>query len=155
MQAHHITSGKSSNWRSSLVTSLIHHDHSPTAIALGSSAIGKVWGQNRFRTLYGSLDQIRLGPPQGSAEGSTPRFVKFRGVSGLLGQIGLGLPKGSTEGFTKLPPRLSKFRMSLVLWSRSVLGFHKVPWKVGQGSTKVSPRFYQGFIRHSKGLGAK
>ena len=63
-----------------------------------------------------------LGCPKGSAEGSTPRFVKFRGVSGLLGQIGLGLPQG---------------------------------WKVGQGSTKVSPRFHQGFIRHSKGLGAK
>ena len=33
----------------------------PTAIALGSSAIVKVSGQNCFRTLYGSLGQIRLG----------------------------------------------------------------------------------------------
>ena len=41
---------------------------SPTAIALGSSAI-KVSGQNRFWTLYGSLGQIRLGLPKGSAAG--------------------------------------------------------------------------------------
>ena len=34
---------------------------SPTAIALGPSAIVKVSGQNCFRTLYGSLGQIRLG----------------------------------------------------------------------------------------------
>ena len=34
---------------------------SPTAIALGSSALVKVSGQNCFRTLYGSLGQIRLG----------------------------------------------------------------------------------------------
>ena len=49
----------------------------PIAIALGSSAIVKVSGQNCFWTLYGSLGQIRLGLPKGSAEGSTkvpPRF---------------------------------------------------------------------------------
>ena len=45
--------------------------NSPTAIALGSSAIVKVLGQNCFRTLYGSLGQIRLGLLKGSVEGST------------------------------------------------------------------------------------
>ena len=44
--------------------------NSPTAIALGSSAIVKVLGQNCFRTLYGSLGQVRLGL-KGSVEGST------------------------------------------------------------------------------------
>ena len=44
---------------------------SPTAIALGSSAIVKVSGQNCFWTLYGFLGQIRLGLPKGSIlEGS-------------------------------------------------------------------------------------
>ena len=58
---------------------------SPAAIALGSSAIIKVSGQNCFRTLYGSLGEIRL---------------EFRGL-----------------------------------------------WKVHQASTKVSPRFHQGFTK--------
>ena len=52
-------------------------DFSPTAIAFGSSAIVKVSGQNCFRTLHGSLGQIRVGLPKGSAEGPTtvpPRF---------------------------------------------------------------------------------
>ena len=85
---------------------------SPRAIALGSSAIVKVSGQNCFRTLYGSLGQIRLGPPKASAEGSTkvpprlhqgstkvsPRLRKFRDLCGLLGQIRFGVPKGSVEG---------------------------------------------------------
>ena len=48
-----------------------------TAIALGPSAIVKVLGQNCFRTLYGSLGQIRLGLPQGSAEGSTKVLPVF------------------------------------------------------------------------------
>ena len=44
---------------------------SPTAIALGSSAIVKVSGQNCFRTINGSLGQICVGLPKGSGEGST------------------------------------------------------------------------------------
>ena len=60
----------------------------PTAIALGSSAIVKVSGQNCFRTLCGSLGQIRVELPKGSAEGSTkvlPRLPKFCSLSGSLG----------------------------------------------------------------------
>ena len=102
----------------------------PAAIAFGSSAIVEVSGQNCFPTLYGSLGQIRLGPPKGSTE-------------------------GSTEGSTKVPARVrqgstgsSSFVVSLVFWGRSVLGF-KVP-------CKVPPRFHQGSLfSHSKGLGAK
>ena len=89
---------------------------SPTAIALESSAIVKVSGQNCFWTLYGSL-----------------------------GQICLGLPKGSAEGSTKVPARVHQRSTSsvasLVLWGRSVLGRQKVPWKVPprfqQGCTTV------------------
>ena len=106
-------------------------DFSPTAIALGSSAIVKVSGQNSFRTLYGSLGQIHLGPPKGSAEGSAkvpprfhqgstkvpPSFSKFRGVSGSLGQI---------------RPWAAK---------RFVLGCQKVLWKVPQGFIDVPPSF--------------
>ena len=68
------------------------HNFSPTATALGSSAIVKVSGQNCFRTRYGSLGQIHLGLPKGSVEGLVslhrgfttvpPRLRKFRGVSG-------------------------------------------------------------------------
>ena len=100
---------------------------SPTAIALGSSAILKVSGQNSFRTLHGSLGQIRLGLPKGSAVGSTkvpPSFSKFRCNSGSLGQTRFGLPKGSAEGSTKVP--------------------RKVPPRFHQGSAKVLPRFHQG-----------
>ena len=83
---------------------------SPTAITLGSSAIVKVSGRNRFRTLYGSLGQIRLGLPQGSVEGS-PGFqqgftkVLQGGGFGFLGQIRLGLAKGSALScLTHKPP---------------------------------------------------
>ena len=54
---------------------------SPTAIALGSSATVKVSGQNCFQTLYGSLGQIHLGLPKGSAEGSTKVPPRFDGGS--------------------------------------------------------------------------
>ena len=43
---------------------------SPPAIDFGSSGVVKVSGQNCFRTLYGSLGQIRLGLPKGFMEGS-------------------------------------------------------------------------------------
>ena len=60
---------------------------SPTAIALGSSAIVKVSGQNRFRTLYGpswAAKRFRQ-----SLTKVPPKFhlSRFRGVSGSLGQI--------------------------------------------------------------------
>ena len=100
----------------------------PTAIALGSSAIVKVSGQNSFRTLYGSLGQIHLGLPKGSAEGSTKVPPRFRGVAGSLGQIRLWLPSGSAEGSTKVPPR---FRQDSA----------KVSPRFHQGSTKVPPSF--------------
>ena len=112
----------------------------------------KVSGQNCFRTLSGSLGQIRLGLPKGSAEGSTkvpPRFhqsstkvppkfhSKFRGVSGSVGQIRLGLPRGSAEGSPKVKPRFHQsstpsFVVSLVLLGRSVLGVPR----------QVPPRFH-------------
>ena len=68
---------------------------SQTAIALGSSAIVKVPGQNCFHTLYGSVGQIR------------------RGVSGLLGQIRPWLPKGSVEGSPMTSLNLSPSSSSL------------------------------------------
>ena len=94
----------------------------------------------KFRGVSGSLGyNIRLGPPKGSAEGSTkvpskgaPTFYKFRGVSGSLGQIRLGPPKGSVhQGSSKVSPRFHQgspsFVVPLVLWGRSVLGCQKVP----------------------------
>ena len=63
------------------------HGVKKTAIALGSSAIVMVSEQNCFRTLYGSLGQIHLGLPEGSAGSSNvPPSSKFRCLSGLLGQ---------------------------------------------------------------------
>ena len=97
-----------------------------TAIALGSSAIVKVSGQNCFRTLYGSLGQIRLGLPKRSAESSTkvpPRFHQgstklpqvswclwFSGADSSLGcqEVHLGLPKGSVEGFLRFHQGFAK-----------------------------------------------
>ena len=72
---------------------------SPTAIALGSSAIGKVWGQNRFRTLYGSG-----ADPSWAATRFCGRFHQFRYSSSKVSTV-----------------------VSLVLWGRPVLGCQKVP----------------------------
>ena len=82
-------------------------DFFPTAIALGSSAIVKVSGQNCFRTLYGFLGQICLGPPEVSAEGSTkvsPR-LKVAQVSGSLWSSGADL-LGCQKVLSKVPPSL-------------------------------------------------
>ena len=100
--------------------------HSPTAIALGSSAIVKVSGRNCFRTLYGSLGQIRLGLPKGSAEGSTKVPPSFH--------------CGSSKGAARIHQGPSSFVVSVVLWSKSVVRSYKVPWKVHQGLTEVPPR---------------
>ena len=100
--------------------------HSPTAIALGSSAIVKVSGRNCFRTLYGSLGQIRLGLPKGSAEGSTKVPPSFH--------------CGSSKGAARIHQGPSSFVVSVVLWSKSVVRSYKVPWKVHQGFTEVPPR---------------
>ena len=94
--------------------------YSPTAIALGSSAIVKVSGQNCFRTLYGSLGQIRLGPPESSVEGST----RFR--------------QGSSKGAASSIKCSPSFVVSLVVRADlSVLGCQKVP-------RKFPPRFHRG-----------
>ncbi len=82
-----------------ICTQHAYHNFSPTATALGSSAIVKVSGQNCFRTLCGSLGQIRLGLLKGSAE-------------------------GSTKGSTKVPPGFHHARfqvVSPVFWGRCVL----------------------------------
>ena len=71
--------------------------NSPTAIALRSSAIVKVSGQNCIRTFYGSLGQIRLGLPKHSS-----------------GQLRLGLRKGSVEGSTKVHKGCASFMTSLI-----------------------------------------
>ena len=97
----------------------------------------KVSGQNSFRTVYGSLGQIRLGPPKRSAEGSnqgsakiSPRFHQestkllrvswclwFSGADPSLGcqEVHLGLPKGSVEGFIEVPPRFRQGCASFVI----------------------------------------
>ena len=99
-------------------------DFSPTAIALGSSAIVKVSGLNRFRTLHGSLKQACLGPPEGSAN-VPPSLRQFRGVSGLLGQIRAAkrFCGRLQQGFTEVPPRFHQgcacFVFSLIFWGRS------------------------------------
>ena len=100
--------------------------HSPTAIALGSSAIVKVSGRNCFRTLYGSLGQISLGLPKGSAGGSTKVPPSFH--------------CGSSKGAARIHQGPSSFVVSVVLWSKSVVRSYKVPWKVHQGFTEVPPR---------------
>ena len=72
-----------SKWRASQV-------FSPTAIGLGFSATVKVRGRIASGlSMAGSLQQIRLGPPEGSAEGSTKVPARVHQSSGL------GLPKGS------------------------------------------------------------
>ena len=128
---------------------------SPTAIALGSSAIVKVSGQNCFRTLDGSLGQVRVGLPKGSAEGSTKAPPKFHQcstklpasfhqgspslvVSGFLGQICLGLAKGSTKVsprfrwvcFTKVPHLSLKrllFQKRFFLLGSTNCSLHLIP----------------------------
>ena len=53
------------------------------------------------------------------------------------------VPPRFQQGCAKVPP---SFVVALV-WGRSVLGFQKVLSEVRQGSTKVSPRFHQGFTK--------
>ena len=107
------------------------------------------WTAKRFRRRF------HQGFAKVPASKVPPRFLKFRAVSGSVGQIRLGPPKGSAEGSTKVPPKFrqarfhqgsSSFVLSLVLWGRSVLDRQKVPQKVPprfrqssskQGSTKV------------------
>ncbi len=125
---------------------------SPTATALGSSTILKVSGQNCFRTLCGSLGQIRLGPPKGSAEGSTkvPARVHQGSTKVLLVSWSLWFSgaapswaakrfrlKRSCGRFTKVPPRfhevpprLCKFRVLSGLLGQIRFGCQKVLWKV-------------------------
>ena len=91
---------------------------SPTAIALGSSAIVKVSGQNCFRTLCGSLGQIFVEPPGGSLEGST----KVAQVSWCLWSSATD-PSWAAKRF-----RLKRF------FGR----FTKDPPRFHRGSTKVS-----------------
>ena len=62
-------------------------DFSPTAIALGFSAIVKVSEQNCFRTLYSSLGQIRFGVPKGSVEGSPITSLNWSPTSATLSCI--------------------------------------------------------------------
>ena len=95
---------------------LIFFCFSPTAIALGYSAIVKVSGQNCFWTLYGSLGQIHLGLPNGSAEGST--------------EVPLRLHQGSSKGAPRFHQGSSSFMVFPVFGGRSVLGCQKVLWKV-------------------------
>ena len=64
------------------------------------------------RSVLGCLEVPWKGPP---------RFSKFRGVSGSLGQIRLGLPNGSAEGSTKVSQRFYKFRAVSGSLGRSVL----------------------------------
>ena len=112
----------------------------PRTRVLGSSAIVNVSGQNWFRTLCGSLGQIRLGALKdlkGSAEGSAessfhqsltkvpPRFSKFRCASGSLREAPFWAAKrfrgrfhqGSAESSAKVSPRFHAAEWSLI-------GFH-------------------------------
>ena len=142
---------------------------SRTAIASGSSAIVKVSGQNCFLTLYGSLGQIRLGPPEGSTEGST----KVLQVSWCLWFSGADpswaakrFHQGSTkslqvlwclwfsgadpswaakrfhQGSSKGAPRFPKvLQVSWCLWFSRALP----KGSVLKGSVEGSTRFHQGF----------
>ena len=116
---------------------LFRYVFSPTATTLGSSAIVKVWGQNCFRTLCGSLGQIRLGLVKGSAEGSTKGSTK--------------VPPGFHQGSTKVLPRLPVsdslwFSGSGPCWvAKGFCGrFHHA--RFYRGSTKAPPKFYQGCV---------
>ena len=117
-------------------------DFSPTAIALGPSAIEKVSGQNCFRTFCGSLGRVRLGPPEGS--------TKVLQVSWCVWFSGAG-PSWAAKRFHHGSP---SFVVCLVLWGRSVLGCQKVPpkvlqvswcvWFSGAGPSWAAKRFHQG-----------
>ena len=125
----------------------------PNSNSFGVLSHSKGFGQNSFRTLYGSLGQIRLGLPKGSAEISTkvprkvpPRFSpRFR------------------QGFTKVSPRFHQgstklLQISWRLWfsgadppwaaKRVLLGLPKSSVegssRFHRGSTKVPSRFHQG-----------
>ena len=131
--------------------------YSPTAIALGSSAIVKVLGQNLLSdSLWFSgadpswaAQRFRGRFQQGLTE-VPPRLRKFRYLSGLLGQIVLGCQKVPRkvsprfqQGCTKVPLRFFKFLG--VSGSLGQIRFGLPKGSVLKGSVEGSPMFHQGF----------
>ena len=81
----------------------------PNSKSFGYSAIIKLSGQNCFQTLYGSLGQIRLGLPKGSAIA----MVKVLGqndtyVFWVFSLNGFRLPKGFLECSPNCPAHSSQ-----------------------------------------------
>ena len=135
---------------------------SPTATALGSSAIVKVPGQNCFRALCASLGQIRLGP--GFQQGA-PRFHQSsssfvvslalwsRSVLGCqevpprFHQGSAKVPPRLQPGFTKVPPRLRSGLLWQIRLAAERFRLKRFRGRFHRDSTKVSPRFHRGHAR--------
>ena len=135
----------------------------PSAIAFGSSAIVKVSGQNCFRTLYASPGQGRLGPPEGSAKGSTKVPARVHQGSTKALQVSWclwlsGAPSWAAKRFRGKFPEVSprfhqqscaSFVVSLIFWAarlglpkRSEKGSTKVKfWLCGAGPSWAAKRF--------------
>ena len=78
---------------------LVFRGGQPSFSTNSNSSHSKGFGAELLSDSYGSLGQIRLGPPEGSVQGSTkaparfqqgratvpPKFFKFHGVFGSLG----------------------------------------------------------------------
>ena len=141
---------------------------SPTAIALGPSAIVKVSGQNCFRSLcFSGADpswaatRFGLKRFRGRFTKVPPRFFKFRYLSGLLGQMVLGcqkVPRKVSPRFrqdsTNVPARVHQgstkvLQVSWCLWfsgadpswAAARFGLKRLRGRFHQGSAKVSRRF--------------
>ena len=103
--------------------------------------------QNCFRTLCGSLGQIRVELPEGSVEGSTKVPPKlYQGCQRFVVSLVSGGKSVSScqKVLWKVPPKLyqgcQRFVVSLVSGGRSVSSCQKVLWK-------VPPKLYQGCQR--------
>ena len=126
----------------------LFHGFFSTAIALGSSAMVKVSGQNCFRTLYGSLGQIRLGLRKGSVTVSE-RFLQgcaslvvslvFWGRSSAKGSV----LKGAVEGSPRFHQGCASFVISLVFCAKRFCG------KFPHHFLKFVPQFLNSFLHFS------
>ena len=121
----------------------------PNSISFGVFSHSEGFGAELLSDSHGSLGKIRLGPPEGSAEGYTKVPARVHQGSTKVLQVSWCLWFSGTDpswaakrfcgrfhrGFTKVPPRFFKFRGVFGFLGQIRLGLPK-------GSVEGSPRFH-------------
>ena len=120
------------------------HRFFPNSNSFGVFSHSKGFGQNCFRTRCGFVGQIRLGPPKGSAEGSTkvsPRF--HQGCTSFV--VSLVFSSGSSAIIVKVLGQNDTF----FFWGSSqqmAFDSQKVLWSVPQTVLYIGLTVSCGFL---------